>query len=460
MTQSVAAAPRLDRGPAREAWLSSQPAPLYRLEPGRMWTFFRKQPASFWFVCLYIFFEYVRPQAIYAPLKGMPLASISVLLCGAALLLEGRRPHRPTFVDGLLVFFTLVILASSAVGFLPADSFAEFLPLYFGWIIAYVLITTTVDNDRKFVIFMVLYFLWSFKMSQHGTRSFVERGFSFASYGVTCAPQFFNNSGECGIQMAMFFASALYFFLGVKAFLSRRIKWIVALLPVTAALTIMGSSSRGAQMALAAILLWMVLRSKRPFRALVMTAVAAVALYSVLPEEQKDRFRTMGTDDTSMTRRQYWADGIEIMNDNPVLGIGFGNWMEYYLSTYNAEGQLPHNIFVEAGAELGYTGLAGFVMLIIGTSVMNYRTRKMASRMPRGSFFWHMAHGLDGALIGFLVGGFFVTVLYYPFFWMNLSMTAALYNVTRRAWKAEQDTKRALQQTAPAPTRSAAGHAP
>jgi hypothetical protein len=43
-----------------------------------------------------------------------------------------------------------------------------------------------------------------------------------------------------------------------------------------------------------------------------------------------------------------------------------------------------------------------------------------------------MAHGFDGALIGYLVGGYFVTVLYYPFFWINLAMTVMLYNVTRR----------------------------
>ena len=39
-----------------------------------------------------------------------------------------------------------------------------------------------------------------------------------------------------------------------------------------------------------------------------------------------------------------------------------------------------------------------------------------------------MSHGLDAALIGYLACGFFVTVLYYPFFWINLAMTVALHN--------------------------------
>jgi hypothetical protein len=38
-----------------------------------------------------------------------------------------------------------------------------------------------------------------------------------------------------------------------------------------------------------------------------------------------------------------------------------------------------------------------------------------------------MAHGLDAALIGYLASGFFITVLYYPFFWINFAMTVALH---------------------------------
>ena len=41
-----------------------------------------------------------------------------------------------------------------------------------------------------------------------------------------------------------------------------------------------------------------------------------------------------------------------------------------------------------------------------------------------------MSHGLDSALVAYLVAGFFVTVLYYPFFWINLAFTVSLYHTT------------------------------
>jgi hypothetical protein len=43
-----------------------------------------------------------------------------------------------------------------------------------------------------------------------------------------------------------------------------------------------------------------------------------------------------------------------------------------------------------------------------------------------------MAYGLDGALVSYLIAGFFVTVLYYPFFWVNLTFSSALLLTVRR----------------------------
>jgi putative inorganic carbon (hco3(-)) transporter len=443
----------LARAPAKlpgtwgtDEWRKEPPAELFRLKVRALWAFFLKQPLSFWLICAYAFFEYVRPQAIYPAIKGMPFAFWTIILCALAFTLEGLKLRRLTTLDGMLLGFTLIVVASSLSAYWPSWSFQRIMEVYLGWVIIYFLISNTVDNEKKFLVFMLLYFVWCLKMSQFGTRAMIMRGFAFSSYGLTCAPQFFHNSGECGIQLAMFFGSSLYFFLGVAAYLGRGTKLVIALMPITAGVAIMGSSSRGAQLALAAVFLWMVLRSRTPIRTLIFAGVMGAALFAILPEEQKDRFREMGTDDTSLTRRQYWRDGIRIMQEHPYLGVGFQNWLPYYKTRYNPGGQLPHNIFVEAGAELGYTGLAGFVVLIIGTLVFNVRTRRMAKRIPRGNFLWCMAHGLDGALIAFIVGGYFVTVLYYPFFWINLAMTASLYNVTQKRLRAANAEAAALRQ--------------
>src|SRR5690606_18189868 len=94
-------------------------------------------------------------------------------------------------------------------------------------------------------------------------------------------------------------------------------------------------------------------------------------------------------------------------------------------------GFLSHNIFVQAGAELGVTGLILFSSLILASLLLTRKVRLRATRRLETRHYEHLANGLDGALLGFVVSGFFVTVLYYPYFWVNLSFTVALYNVVR-----------------------------
>ena len=134
-----------------------------------------------------------------------------------------------------------------------------------------------------------------------------------------------------------------------------------------------------------------------------------------------------------------WKNGLEMMRDNPVLGIGYENWQKYSTIRYGGTGLLVHNTFVQAGSELGYTGLIAFIALIFCTFVINRRTRKLVASYPhRGRFMFYMSHGLDGALVGFIISGFFISVLYYPFFWINLAMTVGLHNAALDAFPAKK----------------------
>jgi len=407
---------------------------MFALRPGAIWRFLLTQPLSFWLICIYMFFEYVRPQQIYAAISGMPFASWTIYLAGAAFLLEGARGRSWTVADSTLAFFSVVVILSSLTAFRPSVSIGEW-QLYFSWVLIYFLITVTVTTEKRFFVFMLAYMLYCFKMSQHGFRSWAEGGFAFRGWGTTCSPGWFQNSGECGIQMSIFFPLAVFFIIGLRPYWSRRTFWLMLALPITAAVTMVGSSSRGALIGLAATVLWMLAKSRNRIQALVVAVVFAGGIYFLIPAEQRLRLQAMGEDETSQSRLVYWERALEMMGDYPLLGIGYKNWLPYHRTHYpvGAFGnQLVHNMFLEAGAELGYIGLGAFLAMIAATFALNRDTRKRAARLPDGGrFLWHMAHGLDGALVGLMASGFFVTVLYYPFFWINLAMTVALHTATR-----------------------------
>lgn len=407
------------------------------LQLGAIWRFYWRQPLSFKMLTFYLLFEYVRPQTIYPVLDVLPWATVCLGGALAAALFDGRLLKRGSSADLWLVLYTAVILLSSSLGFRPEESYSEFY-IFAVWLIAYLLITRVVDTEERFFVFMGLFMLFSLKMSQHATRGLIGRGFSFEAWGASGAPGWFQNSGEMAIQMAIFGPIAFYFYLAVRSRLKRiesRWKYYVVLaMPVTALLAVLASSSRGGQIAAVGVVLYMLWRSRNLAKGLALGIVVGGLGWLGLPAEQRARFTEMGDDQTSQTRLLLWEDAIEVTNRHPVLGIGYEAWMPYYIYSYGSirsRPQVVHNIFLQASSELGYTGFFVLLMMIFWTFRMNSRTRRRMKRLPDGDYLYYMSLGLDAGLVGFMVAGFFVTVLYYPFFWVNYAMTAALFLVAR-----------------------------
>jgi putative inorganic carbon (hco3(-)) transporter len=257
------------------------------------------------------------------------------------------------------------------------------------------------------------------------------RGFSFASWGLSGPRGFFQNPGELAIQMVVFAPMSLYFLLGIKQWLKRWQIYVLATMPVTAALTVLGTNTRGGQLALAAQVLALVLVSRHRFKALLSVALISAIGYQVLPEEQKARFESMGDDGTSRQRIFYLKHGWQMMKEHPILGVGYFNFSPYYTQHHSEDligkdrAELPHNIFIQVGTDTGFTGLGLFLLLILGGFLSMRRLRIVAER--RGDiFFAQMARGMNLALLGYVVAGQFVTVAYYPYLWIHLALCVAM----------------------------------
>ena len=404
---------------------------LYAIKIRAIFSELKVERVSFWLICIYLFMEYVRPQSIYPAIDVIPFAFITILFAFITYLIEGKHERVKNAENKLIVAFLAIILLSSTFSYAPAESFSN-LQLFLSWFIIYFLIIHIVNSEKRFFIFFLSFLLYNFKMSQHGFLSWAQIGFQFRDWGVTGAPGWFHNSGEFGIELCMFLPLSIYFVLSLKQHWGKLKLFFFLLLPFTAMASVIATSSRGAIVGAAAALLWMVGKSKARVKALLAIAIISIVVYSFLPPEQHQRFQSSGEDKTSTTRLVRWEAGLEMMENNPILGVGYRNWMPYYRDFYGQKDVgLPHNIFIDAGAELGYTGLIIFILMILFTLINNARTRKLA--LATGNkFIFYTAHGLDAALIGFLVSGFFVSVLYYPYFWINLSLTVALNNIANQ----------------------------
>jgi O-antigen ligase len=213
---------------------------------------------------------------------------------------------------------------------------------------------------------------------------------------------------------------------------------LLLLFPITATMTVIGASSRGAQLGLVYQLYRALLKGKLSLRALMLSAIVIGAAFALLPDEQKERFSSAGKDDTSTQRLLYWKRGIEMIETHPVLGVGFYNFAPYFRDHYPQDmlrgaAQLPHNIFVQVGTDSGLLGLGTFLALLYRNFRCCHEIRRLTASAGRdGTFASSVAKGLVIALWGYIIAGQFVTITYYPFFWVNLAMSVALLNVVRR----------------------------
>lgn len=401
---------------------------LYSLKLSSIWQYFKGESFAFWMICAYLFFEYVRPQLIYPAIDFLPWTQI--VLIGAILGCFSDKSVRwvSSPINILLVAFLFVILLSSFFAYFPRVSY-ENLEKYYLWIVIYFLIINIVNTKKRFFVFLSIFLLCSFKLSLSLSIYWAKRGFSFTDWGLMGPPGFFQNSGELSIQMLVFWPISWAFAHSLKPYVSKKWYLLLMLMPITAIMVILGASSRGAQLALVFQLLVMNYRYFLKPKVIISLGLSLFLIWSLLPEEQMSRFETIGEDRTSRQRILYMENGVRMIKDNPLLGVGYFNFAPYYGKYFPndvilGKAELPHNIFIQVGTDAGILGLTIFFLLI--WHGFKWREVQNADGSPyRGKFPAYF----NIALVGYLVAGQFVTVVYYPFFWIHLALVVSLRNI-------------------------------
>jgi hypothetical protein len=407
---------------------------LYALKLKAIWRQFWSEHFSFWMICGYLFVEYVRPQSIIPALDILPWGKVFIAGSALGLIVDKNKIWVRDKTNKWMILFLLVITLSSIFAIYPEWSWKSYMD-FFIWVIVYFLIINIVNTWQRLFIFILLFLLISFKLSFHGAKTWASRGFAFTEWGLTGPPGYFENSGEFAIQMLMFAPIAYRLAVALKSYLGRAKLVGLMLLPLTAAMSVMGASSRGAQLGLVSQVYATFLRGRLNIKTLAVVGVACWGIYALLPPEQLARFHSAGEDRTSIQRLLYWKHGVEMMEKYPFIGAGFFNFIPYYEANYRDDmlyptAQLPHNIFVQVGTDTGFSGLFIYLMIIYRGFKVNKETRELMK--GKSLLLCELSSGFDAALIGFLIAGQFVTVGYYPFMWINLSFSVATLNIAKR----------------------------
>lgn len=405
------------------------------LKVGVIWRSFWQEHFAFIAICGYVFFEYVRPQSIVPAIDILPWSQLFILLAAGGIFLDKEKRSQGSALSALFVVYFFCVLWSIANAYKVSESWRFFDQIY-TWLIIYFLLVNIVVTEKRFFIMMLIFIMANAKLAIFGAKTWALRGFSFTSWGLKGPPGYFENSGEYAIEMLITFGVTYFFYHSVKNHVGKYVKYFFAILPISAAMSVLGASSRGAQLALIVQLYFLFLHGKINIRAIVGVVVVAASVYFLIPEEQKARFESAGDDKTSEQRLLYWKNGWEMMKEHPLTGVGYFCFPAYY-TDYYPEGmlypraELPHNIFVQVGADLGFIGLFVY-LLLIAVAFNTFFKLRATFQAPEDEWKLHFCKGLTLGFLGFLVAGQFVSVVYYPFMWMHLAFMVCLKNTIKQ----------------------------
>jgi O-antigen ligase len=231
-------------------------------------------------------------------------------------------------------------------------------------------------------------------------------------------------------------------------FLSTRRLWITQALSAgaLAVLTVafVRSGSRGGFVALAVAGVYMLFRFTAipVIRRVTATAIVVIVIAGAASSQYWEQMGTIMSDSdynrsNESGRMHIWERGIGYMLRFPVLGVGPGNFptAEGTLSAHADRQQFgvgvrwnaPHNIFVQAGAELGVVGL----LLFIGLFVTAFRALRVAAAYEAAATGGPpaMSQALTASLLAFVVGGFFLSLAYSEMLFALLAVIVGWHKV-------------------------------
>ena len=216
--------------------------------------------------------------------------------------------------------------------------------------------------------------------------------------------------------------------------------------------TITATMSRGGFVGLVAVAIACWLASPRKAVSLVGIVALSLVVLSFVPSSYWDEMKTIETstenDDTGAQRLYLWGMGWKMFKDNPILGVGPTNfqWNNYkYEDGEQASrglhiwGKGAHSLYFTLLPEEGLAGVVVFLALLILGIRDNMRIRKIYKRLKRNGAPPELLGRLyaltvysranDVAVLGYLVTGAFLSVLYYPYFWLQAGLGVAITRV-------------------------------
>lgn len=199
---------------------------------------------------------------------------------------------------------------------------------------------------------------------------------------------------------------------------SRWVKHTMSGAMLLCAVAALGTHSRGALLAIAAMAVVLWWRSGKRLVGMVIMPVVAVALLSLFPDSWWDRMNTIKTyqeDGSAMGRINAWYMAFNVAKSN-FFGGGYGVTSPESFARYAPDPSdihAAHSIYFMVLGEHGFIGLFLFLLFFTLAFLSAGRLRRQALRNPESRWLSDLGGMCQVSLVGYAVGGAFLSLSYW-----------------------------------------------
>ena len=224
-----------------------------------------------------------------------------------------------------------------------------------------------------------------------------------------------NNAFALAAVMSIPVWAYLYTQYSDRRWLRRAILAAIAL----SALSALGSQSRGALVAIAAMAVFLWAKSGRKLLTGAAIAFVALALLAFMPADWMQRMSTISSyqqDASAIGRLETWQMLWNLALDRPLLGGGFEPYERWVFEVYNpdyAGVHSAHSIYFQVLGEHGFVALGLFLLFWLLVWRMCSQVARATAHQPEQQWAYWLAQMTKVSLIAYLVGGAFLNLAYW-----------------------------------------------
>jgi len=396
-----------------------------------------------------------RPQDQLKILEPFHLAQVCALAALAAMLVSRLRRHltlvplTPETVG--LMCFGFVILATVPFSIWPGGALGVFVDAYLKAVMVFLLIINTLTTPKRLEQMAWLILVCCGYIAFRAVFDYA-RGINLVENGrvAGAVSGIFGNPNDLALNMVTFLPVALTFALLRRYSTARRLA--AAGFAVLMMATVVFTKSRAGVLGLGLMLVAFLFlgRKIRPgFTAAVLAATLLATPF--LPASFWNRMATIGDEDqdkaeftgSTQARRILLQEGFDAFLENPLTGVGLGQFKSYNPNGRQERWHETHNALLQVAADTGIFGFAAFVFLIGCGALASLQARRMLARPGRHTvdrlaltvspddrkFLYAFATASAASLIGWFVCAFFASVAYGWTFYYLLALLVATRNL-------------------------------